>query len=141
VKSAIATTVMRQPQMKALVFIAALTALIFTTRGALAGDGSCVWNHIPAEIRQQALTAGLSGGPKALAESIAPDQYSQAESACGLTPANSDALRKAESGYILQMLAEQWLSEHAGLSAARLDDAWSKMDGNAKAGMERWASV
>jgi hypothetical protein len=111
---------------------------IVSAPAARAGDGSCVWNHFPADTKQRALAAGLEHGPKALADSIPRDQSDQAESDCGITSHNSNALRRAESGYMLQLLAERWLADNAGLSANQLNDAWTKMDDAAKSGMERW---
>lgn len=90
-------------------------------------------------IQQRALAAGLDGGPSALGAEIPPDQLVQSEQICGLTPKNSEALRKAESGYMLQVLAERWLADKAQLPAQKLDSAWIKMDKKAKARMELWA--
>lgn len=119
----------------AVLFSVALTA---STTAATAGDGSCVWNRFPAETKERALAAGLAGGPKALSDSITGEQFDKAEADCGITPTNSNALHRAESGYMLQLLAERWLADNAGLSAARLDIAWTKMDEAAKSGMEQW---
>jgi hypothetical protein len=82
---------------------------------------------------------GLDGGPSALGAEIPPDQLVQSEQICGLTPKNAEVLRKAESGYMLQVLAERWLSDAAQLSARQLDSAWIKMDKKAKARIEQWA--
>jgi hypothetical protein len=113
--------------------------LLLPLAAAHAGDGACVWSHLPLIIQQRALTAGLDGGPSALSAEIPPDQLVQSEQICGLTPKNAEALRKAESGYMLQVLAERWLADKAQLSAQRLDSAWIKMDQKAKARMEQWA--
>ncbi len=122
-----------------MVRLLSVFVMLFLSAAAQAGDGRCVWSHLPVFIQQRALAAGLDGGPSALSAEIPPDQLVQSEHICGLTPENAEALRKAESGYMLQVLAERWLADNAKLSAGPLDRAWIKMDQKAKARMEQWA--
>ncbi len=52
---------------------------------------------------------------------------------------NAESLRKAESGYMLQVLAERWLADKAQLSRKQLGSAWINMDQKAKVRIEQWA--
>ncbi|MEO6216706.1 MAG: hypothetical protein ABIO86_11795 [Sphingomonas sp.] len=106
---------------------------------AHAGDGSCPWNHLPEPVRASAMEAGLAGGPGALSNKIPAADLSRAEKACGLKLDNGGALRRAESGYMLQILAEAWLQKNATLSPQRLGAAWAAMGADAKAPFLRWA--
>ena len=105
---------------------------------AVAGDGSCPWNHLPAETRERALAAGLNDGPAAMSSKISPAQFAGTEQTCGVNAANQDAFRRAESGYMLQILAEQWLAKYASLTPRQLDTAWTRMDDDAKHRIEQW---
>jgi hypothetical protein len=130
-----------QLRMRAVVTIRLLSifTILSSVTAAQAGDGRCVWSHLPVSIQQRALAAGLDGGPSALSAELPPDQLAQSEEICGLTPKNAEALRKAESGYMLQVLAERWLADHAQLSAMRLEGAWINMDKETKERIENWA--
>lgn len=122
-----------------IIRLLSIFSILLSATAAQAGDGRCVWSHLPVFMQQRALAAGLDGGPSALSAEIPPDQLAQSEQICGLTAKNAEALRKAESGYMLQVLAERWLADNAQLSVQRLDSAWIKMDQKAKARMEQWA--
>jgi len=122
-----------------MVRLLSVFVMIFLSAAAQAGDGRCVWSHLPVFIQQRALTAGLDGGPSALSAAIPSDQVVQSEQICGLTPKNFEAFRRAESGYMLQVLAERWLADQAQLSSPRLESAWVKMDKKAKTRIEQWA--
>lgn len=114
-------------------------SILLLSAAAQAGDGRCVWPHLPVPIQQQALAAGLDNGPGALGAEIPPHQLAKSEQICGLTPENAEALRKAGSGYMLQILAERWFADAAKLSPERLESAWINMDKQAKARIEGWA--
>jgi hypothetical protein len=119
--------------------LSASALIVLTVAKVQAGDGPCVWYHLPKNITQRALAAGFEGGPGALSASISPDQMLQAEKICGLTAKNAVPLRKAEAGYMLQVLSEQWLLENGRISTQQLSGAWITMEKKAKARMERWA--
>lgn len=116
-----------------------VASVLLSSATAYAGDGNCVWNDLAPRTRQQALAAGLSGGPSALSAEISANEINHAEKLCGLTASNSDALRRAEAGYMLQVLAERWLTDRAQLSSQQLDRAWVGLDKKAKARFEQWA--
>lgn len=122
-----------------MVRLISISVVLFWSTVAQAGDGRCIWSHLPDSTRQTALAAGIEGGPSALGAEIPPDQLVRSEKICGLTPKNAEALRKAESGYMLQVLAERWLADNAQLSRKQLDSAWINMDQKAKARIEQWA--
>lgn len=119
----------------------ALAALgLAITTPACAGDGSCPWRHLPTQVREHALVAGLNAGPAALIAAISEDDMRLAEASCGLTEKNAEAFHHAESGFILQILAEKWLSNNTPFTSGKLDRAWGMMDRRAKAALEAWAN-
>jgi hypothetical protein len=125
--------------MKRVTCLLAVAVLTAAAGAAHAGDGRCLWTHLP-EIKQgPALEAGLLGGPEAVAGVFTADEFQQAETACGSTPATAEAVRNAGAGYILQLLAERWLAQKAGLSPQRLDAAWNKLAPEDRSQMRRWA--
>jgi hypothetical protein len=121
--------------------IRALPAAVLAVAAAhaQAGDGRCLWTHLPASKQPAAIDAGLVDGPEALAASFTPQEFLAAENACGATSATVEAVRRAGAGYILQLLAERWLDTKAGLKPERLDEAWTGLDRNARARLQSWA--
>jgi len=117
-----------------------LVAFAGTSGAAFAGDAACTWNKLPAPVKAAGLEAGLEGGPAALGAAIGPVEMQRAEKTCGLTDANENAFHRAEAGYMLQLLAEQWLLLHANLSREQLSSAWVKMPRADKAPMMAWAA-
>jgi hypothetical protein len=111
----------------------------FLPTKSLAGDGGCPWRHLSRQTKGAALSAGLSGGPAALARQIPPAELVRAEENCGRTTANADALAHAESGYMLQILSENWIEKHTGVTPENLNLAWDSMDRGVRSGLERWA--
>lgn len=107
--------------------------------GIVIKGGDCPWRRLPERIQLAALEAGLAGGPASMMSQIPADIMSVAEEDCGLDDHNKAAYRRAEAGYLLQLLSERWLAENYNINPSMLDAAWSNSGYQIRKSAKLWA--
>ncbi|MES2451986.1 MAG: hypothetical protein V4610_15610 [Pseudomonadota bacterium] len=115
-----------------------LIAVTSPIRATPSTPGECVWKSLPQASRKAALDAGLAQGPLALIAQVKPE-VDAVEPACGMNADNEAAFHRAESGFMLQLLAETWLQQELKLTPERLDAAWRKLSPGARQNARLWA--
>lgn len=108
-------------------------------KGASVRSGACPWKHLSEQTQRVTLQTGLLGGPASLMSRIPKGELASAERACGVNDKNQAVYRRAEAGYMLQIISEEWLTKYAEIPPSELDAAWKRAGDNIRNTAKKWA--